>query len=119
MRADKLLLEISVRRELGVKQEAYSEEEIAELINSHGVHTVVAQTDFWTDLEQMARLQNVLRSAQFEEIARIPIRANIDVRDKELVVYRNRGPVAEGERRLSIKLPMIGRKLEGTVGGKP
>ena len=119
LRADKLLLEISVRRELGVKQESYGEAEIAELINSHGVHTVVAQTDFWTDLEQMARLQNVLRSGQFEEIARIPIRANIDVRDKELVVYRNRGPVAEGERRLSIKLPMIGRKLEGTVGGKP
>lgn len=119
LRADKLLLEISVRRELGVKQQSYSEAEIAELIDSHGVHTVVAQTDFWTDLEQMAKLQNVLRSAHFEEVARIPIRANIDVKDKELVVYRNLGPVAEGERRLSIKLPIIGRKLEGTVGGSP
>lgn len=117
LRADKLLLEISVRRELGVKQESYSEEEIAELIDRHGVHTVVAQTDFWTDLEQMARLQSVLRSAHFEEIARIPIRANIDVKDKELVVYRNLGPVAEGERRLSIKLPIINQKMEGTVGG--
>lgn len=117
LRADKLLLEIAVRRELGVKQQDYSEAEIAALIDSHGVHTVVAQTDFWTDLEQMARLQNVLRSAHFEEVARIPVRANIEVKDKELVVYRNLGPVAEGEHRLSIKLPMIGRKLEGTVGG--
>lgn len=117
LRADKLLLEIAVRRELGVKQQSYSEEEIAELIDRHGVHTVVAQTDFWTDLDQMAKLQNVLRSAHFQEVARIPIRANIEVRDKELVVYRNLGQVSEGEKRLSIKLPMIGRKLEGTVGG--
>lgn len=115
LRADKILLRIAVRRSLGVEEKLYSEEQIAELINQYGVHYVVAQTDFWTDLAPMARLQNVLHSGRFKPVARIPVHRNVPAEDNELVVYMNLGPVVDGPKRLRLDLPIIGRTVEGKV----
>lgn len=116
VRADKLLLRVAVRRELGVAEKAYSEAEIADLIGRLGAHYVVAQTDFWTDLEQMRRLQSALRSPRFEVVKRIPVTSNVPTEDRELVIYRNLGPVATGPIHLQLELPIIKRSVEGTVG---
>ena len=114
LRADKLLLNVAVRRELGVGQSDDSEAQIADRINAAGVHYVVAQSDFWTDLRQMARLQAVLRSPRFEEVARIPVATNRPDEDKELRIYRNLGPVSDHPVRPDLDLPMIGRKIPGS-----
>ncbi|MET0104959.1 MAG: glycosyltransferase family 39 protein [Sedimenticola sp.] len=116
VRADKLLLKISVRRSLGVEQKRYSEDKISKLINNTGVHYIVAQPDFWTDLDQMAKLQRVLKSSQFEEVRRFKMRSNYNAQEKELVVYRNLGEVATGPVRITNELPIIGRKIQGTLG---
>lgn len=116
LRADKLLLRIAVRRELGVAQAGYTEAEIAAKLGELGVGVVVAQRDFWTDLEQMARLQRVLEGAAYEEVARIPVRANVPVEDQELRIYRARGEVKPAGRDLRIELPIIGRSVEGRIG---
>ena len=116
VRADKLLLQVAVRRELGVAEKAYSEAEIADLIGHLGVYYVVAQTDFWTDLEQMRRLQSVLRSNRFDVVKRITIRSNLPTEDREVVIYRNLGPVATGPIHLQLDLPIIKHSVEGTVG---
>lgn len=119
IRADKLLLEIAVRRELGVGQKALSKDEIGEMIDRYRVQYVVAQTDFWIDLEVMARLQDVLRSDQFEPVATIEVRANVPSEDKELRIYRNTHPVEPGGSTLQLDLPIIGRSLGGQIGAKP
>lgn len=119
IRADKLLLDIAVRREIGVDQKSYSTQQIGEMLDRYGVHYVVAQSDFWIDLEIMARLQDVLRSDQFEQVDAIPVRANLPVDDKELRIYRNTHPIPAGHPALKLNLPIIGRSLEGRVGGEP
>lgn len=119
IRADKLLLEIAVRRELGVGQKALSKNEIGEMIDRYRVQYVVAQTDFWVDLEVMARLQEVLRSDQFEPVARIAVKANIPLKDKELLIYRNTHPIEPGGSNLQLDLPIVGRSLGGQIGAKP
>jgi len=119
IRADKLLLDIAVTRDRGVDQRDYSAAKIGELLDSHGVQYVVAQSDFWTDLEVMARLQQVLRSDRFELVATIPVKANVNTEDKELRIYRNRRPAQVGAHVLRLNLPIIGRQLEGRVGGEP
>jgi len=119
IRADKLLLDIAVRREIGVDQKSYSAQQIGEMLDRYGVHYVVAQSDFWTDLEIMARLQDVLRSDHFEQVGSIPVRANLPVDDKELRIYRNTHPIAPGHTELNLNLPIIGRNLEGRIGGAP
>lgn len=119
IRADKLLLDVSVRRELGVEQKSYSPEQIGEMLDRYGVSYVVAQSDFWTDLEIMARLQDVLRGDQFEQVHQIAINANLTVQDKELRIYRNTHPISTARSELQLNLPIIGRKLEGRIGGEP
>lgn len=116
VRADKLLLRVAVRRELGVAQKDYSEEEIAGLIDAAGVHYVVAQLDFWTDLEVMRRLQRVLGSDHFSEVGRIQTRANYPVSDKVLVIYRNNGRVSETPKSRNIELPIINRTIPAGQG---
>lgn len=116
LRADKLLLRVAVRRTLGVEQKALSEAEIAAALNRSGVHYVVAQPGFWTDLAAMQRLENVLRSPQFVEVARVATPANYRAHERELVIYRNLGNVAKGPIKLEIELPIIGGKVSGAVG---
>ena len=115
VRADKLLLEVAVRRELGVGQRGYTESEILERIRELGVSVVVAQRDFWTDLEPMARLQRVLDGPGFEEIGRITVETNMPQEDRELRLYRIVGEVRPRPPSLAIDLPIIGRRIEGTT----
>ncbi len=111
VRSDKLLLRIASRRELGVEEKDYTLEEIAELINKFAIHYVVAQPDFWTDLEQMKLLQTLLESDRFEEIQRFKMEANFDADEKELVIYKNLGDVAAGPVNITNELALIGRTV--------
>jgi len=111
VRSDKLLLRIASRRELGVEEKNYTIEEIAELINELAIHYVVAQPDFWTDLEQMKLLQTLLESDKFEEIQRFKMEANYDAAEKELVIYRNLGNVAVGPVNIKNELSLIGMTI--------
>lgn len=111
IRADKLLLRVAVRRELGIEQKAMEEPEISNTLNTLGARYVVVQPGFWNDLEVMRRFEHVLASAQFERVATIPTPANHDAHEKELVIYRNLGDVAKTAGHISIELPMIKRSI--------
>jgi hypothetical protein len=115
LRADKLLLSVAVSRDLGVEQKAYSEAEIAALLDRDGVRYVVAQDDFWTDIPVMARLSTVLRSPHFEEVLSIPVVANVPTRDKMLRIYRNLGEVNANPGRIELDLPTVGRTVSGDL----
>jgi hypothetical protein len=112
IRADKLLLRVAIRRELGVQEKSASPEEIAKMMDDYGVSYIVAQSDFWTDLQTMANLQAALRSDRFEEVTRIPVVANLTVEDRELRIYRNKTPISAERKKLRIDLPIIGRTIE-------
>lgn len=113
VRADKLLVRVAVRRDLGIEQKALSEQDIRDLIHGGGAHYLVVQPGFWDDLEVMRRFESVLASDEFEEVARIPTPANFPAYEKELVIYRNKGPVQPRPKDFQIDLPIIGRKIEG------
>lgn len=112
VRADKLLLSVAVRRELGVKEKELDEAEISARIDSLGIEYVVVQPGFWNDLAVMQRFERVIASDQFEEVARIKTPANYPAHEKELVVYRNKHPLKKGEGQLEIDLPIIGRTIQ-------
>jgi len=118
LRVDKLLLRVAVRRELGVAEQAYSENEIANLIDRLGVHYVVAQPGFWNDLGIMQRFEAVLQSSHCTEVARIPLHANYGPTGRVLVVYRNLGAVTAGPIDVQLDLPIVDRVIESTLGTK-
>jgi hypothetical protein len=111
LRADKILLSVAVRRELGVEEKDLSEAEIAQTLNDNGVHFVVMQPGFWIDLEAMRRFERVMATPQFEEVARIATPANYKAHETELVVYRNLGKVGPKPEKLNIELKIINRTI--------
>ena len=111
VRADKLLLNVTVDRSLGVKEKPVTEAELSDQINRLGIQYVVVQPGFWSDLAVMQRFERLLHSAQFEEVARFNTIANYDARDKQLVVYRNRVPVSGVTSEITIDLPIIRRSI--------
>jgi hypothetical protein len=116
LRADKLLMDIAVRRELGIVQHDLSEAQISQELDRLGVRYVVAQDDFWTDIPVMRRFHSVLHSPQFETVAAIPVVANIATTDRMLGIYRNLHQIAPGPHEVELRLPIIGETVKGTVG---
>ena len=116
VRSDKLLLDVAVRRTLGVQQKDLTEQQIGDLLDRDGVSYVVAQDDFWTDLPEMARLQAVLRSSHFQQVAQIPVVSNVFTEDKNLTIYRNADDVSSGPHMVDLHLPIIGETVKGTIG---
>ncbi len=88
-----------------------SEAELGQLLNDQGVHYVVMQPGFWTDLEAMRRFEHLMAGPQFEEVARIPTPANHRAHETELVILRNKGPVNPHHKPLEIELKMIDRTI--------
>lgn len=113
LRADKFLLKVAVKREMGIKEKILTEQGIREWINKSGVHYIVNQPNFWDDLNVMQKFQNVLESAQFEKIKTIYIQGNINHKDKKLIIYKNTGVVEKVPELITIELPIIGIKIKG------
>jgi hypothetical protein len=116
LRSDKLLLNVAVKREMGVQQKSLTEDEIADLLDQDGVSYVVAQDDFWTDLPVMARFQSVLRSPHFADVADMPVVANVPTEDKMIRIYRNLGDVVKGSHTIDLHLGIINRDVSGAAG---
>ncbi|MBC7951769.1 MAG: glycosyltransferase family 39 protein [Rhodospirillaceae bacterium] len=112
IRADKLLLEIAVRRELGVVEKPLSRDEILATTAKLNIAYVVAERDFWTDLRNMAIFQDILDNGPFEEVGRIPIAANVPHPDKELRLYRDTRPRSAAPADLTVDLPIIGQRIK-------
>lgn len=111
VRADKLLLEVSVRRELGVKQKAVSQAQLLEQIRSLGVRYVVMQPGFWTDLPAMQRFEALLAGPDFELVKRVATPANYPAHEHGLAIYRYKGPIRTGGMAMDIDLPIIGSRI--------
>jgi hypothetical protein len=116
IRADKLFLTLAVRRSLGVQQKLMEQDKIVEMLGKMAVRYVVAQPDFWTDLESMKRFQEVLESNHFEKVRTFQMPSNYPAQEKELIVYRNRDRIAARPEAMAIDLPMINQTVSG--GGK-
>jgi hypothetical protein len=113
IRADKLLLGISIRRELGVVEKITDPTEIIAALQRYGVSYVVAQRDFWTDLKPMAALQSALDSDAFARVGTIAVSADIPHTDTELRLYRSLLPPPAKRAPLAVDLPIIGQRFKG------
>jgi 4-amino-4-deoxy-L-arabinose transferase-like glycosyltransferase len=112
VRADKMLLNVAVRRELGVQEHDLSEADILAQIQGLNVSYLVVQPGFWNDLAVMQRFERVLAAGQFEEVARIATPNNVRAYEKELVIYRNKAPSGRRAGPRKLDLPIINRSID-------
>lgn len=116
IRADKILLNIAIRRSTGVEQKHLTRSQIAKRITQQKASYVVAQDDFWTDLVEMQRLQSVLHSKQFTPVAHYRMKTNFNAHDKAITVYRNNAELPAKRPARSIDLPAIDRTVSQQGG---
>ncbi|WP_423823473.1 glycosyltransferase family 39 protein [Salinisphaera sp. SPP-AMP-43] len=107
IRADKLLLSIAIRRSTGVEGKHLTRSEIAKQLTRQKAAYVVAQDDFWTDLVEMRRLQDVLHSDQFTPVKHYRMQTNFNAHDQAITVYRNNAKLPAERPARSIDLPAI------------
>lgn len=111
LRADKLLLKVKIKRELGVEERGLTAERLSASLDRYGVSYVVNQPNFWDDLPAMRLLQDLLRTPQFEKIGEIPVTGNIPHADQVLEIYRNRHYQADVKERPRLELLIIDKVI--------
>ena len=109
VRADKLFLGIAIMPSLGLNPKDFTKDQIASMLNRYGVSYVVTVPRVWAETMVMARFAAVLESDQFEDVARIPVSG--PTAERELVIYRNRGPLANPPEDFEIELRGVGLTL--------
>jgi len=112
VRADKVLVNVSVMREFGVTENALSEANIADLLKGLGTDMVVAQIGFWQDLAVMKRFEAMLASAAYARVIDFEITG--DLRRPQdgatIAIYRPTGPVVHPPRRID-GITAMGKKI--------
>jgi hypothetical protein len=113
VRADKLLVRVAVRRELGVEEKTLDVEQLSAWLNKQAVHYVVLQPSFWNDIDVMRRFEEfVTTSAQFEKVAEFETPANSPVQESKLEIWRNKTAAAARSESLEIELPMVRKTIK-------
>ena len=94
-RADKLLVEISILRELGVRERGLDPQQILALLDKEHVETVVFQEGYLDDLRSIQNLQTLLEhGGAFVKVAIVPMAGKTDPSERQLVIYRRQHPAA-------------------------
>ncbi len=109
-RADKLLLDVPVMRQRGLREIGLTTDQIRQKIQAQGVAYVVAEDGFWDDLGVMQRFQSVLSGPDFQVAARIPVGGDADAGEHQVTIYRAVGPVAPRSGEL-LNLPSMAKAL--------
>lgn len=109
-RADKLLLDVAVMRQRGIREIGLGADEIRQRLKDEGVAYVVAEDGFWDDLGVMQRFESVLHGPDFEVAARIPVGGDADAGETAITIYRALGPVRAPSGKL-LNLPSMAKEL--------
>lgn len=112
IRADKLLVNVTVMRELGTTENNLSEQAIADLLAALGADMVVAQIGFWDDLVVMRRFEAVLASAAYIRVGSFDIAGDVRSQDgKMIAIYRPTGPVVHPPRQTVDGITAMGQRI--------
>ena len=97
------------------------EAEIATMLRDNGVAMIVAQRNFWQDLQEMARLTNVLNTDNFRVAATFPITGHLEMNDGgdesgkgQVDIFAPTYPVEAPKGPITIDLPIIGQNVTGS-----
>jgi len=109
IRADKLLLRVAIERERGVEERDVRRAEVVDYFPKYRIRYVVAQRDFWQDLDSMAMLNEVLSDPDlFARVETVEPVANYNNSDAMIDVYRYLGDIADEPAPLTLDMVGIG-----------
>jgi hypothetical protein len=90
-RADKLLVEILIRREFGVDDKRLDKDELLALFKRENIKTIVVQDGYLQDQETMRNFQQLLDSGQyFSVVKKVELHGATKPDEKTLTIYASR-----------------------------
>jgi hypothetical protein len=90
-RADKLFVEISIMRELGIRDRKLDQAAIQQILDDQKIAVVVAQTGYLADQPTMQQFQRLLdNGAAYAVVGRVPLHGSLRDDERELVIYRRK-----------------------------
>lgn len=107
LRSDKLLFDVTVRRELGIAERSLQADDWKSLFFDLGVRYVVIDPSFWEDLGNSKMLVSTVRSPGFVKRAQFPLRIAAPgqpLKERSTIeIYENVQPVRDQPMRLRVK----------------
>jgi hypothetical protein len=87
-RADKMLVEITIMRQLGVKDKHFDQASLKQLLKKEDIATIVMQEGYLSDQPSMQQLQALLDSGvEYRQVQAIELQGATRKDEKRLVVY--------------------------------
>jgi hypothetical protein len=87
-RADKLFVEISIMRELGIRDKKLNQGAIQKILDEQKIAVVVAQTGYLADQPTMQEFQRLLENGTTYAVqGRVPLHGSLTKDERELVIY--------------------------------
>lgn len=94
-RADKLLVQINIMRQLGVHDPKLDQDNIVKILEKQKVETVVLQTGYLSDQTTIQNLSRLLKnSGKFIQVEVVQMRGKVNRDEQQLVIYRRVRPEA-------------------------
>lgn len=111
LRADKILLSMSVHKYFGIKSYVSDRNDIIRILDKFGVSAVVIEEPDVVGLSEFQLLREALNGSEFELLARVPIATNVpEYSNLAVLVYRYRNAQhPEGD--LVIPMPQMSREI--------
>lgn len=90
-RADKVLVEINIVKEMGVEDKHLDEKGVLDLLARENVSTVVAQTDYLSEQPSMQSLATLLASnVYFEKVGTVDVQGSTMQHEKQLIIFKKK-----------------------------
>jgi hypothetical protein len=90
-RADKLFVQMSIMRQLGIQDRRLDRQAILEILDREKIATIVAQRDYLIDQPTMRAFQELLDLHEyFVPVSQIAMTGTLLPEEKELIVYRRK-----------------------------
>ena len=92
-RADKLFVEMSIMRELGIRDRQLDRKAILEIFDHERIDVVVVQPGYLADQPSMRTFEDLVSSGEyFEPVGRVALSGALRSGEKELIVFRRKPP---------------------------
>lgn len=87
-RADKLLVEVNIMRQLGIRDRGLSQSDILRMLDTQKIDTIVFQPGYLDDQPAIQNLAELLEhSGRFVKVATIPLRGETNRNEQQLIIY--------------------------------
>ncbi|MBB1078031.1 glycosyltransferase family 39 protein [Rhodoferax sp. 4810] len=114
LRGDKLLVEISITKDFGIKSHVSNTSQVETLLNENWIHWIVVESKNLVKVQEVDLLNEVLRNQKsYRLVKTVPVESNLKVfKNVDILIYENLNFHLPEDGRINIKYPYLGKTYQ-------